>query len=101
MLGFVGMSAARSAGDVMLAEWGAAYGLFDAAAWKDATNLLGSEVGGKYLLGTAMAAVGLNTSLSALSGVGPRPFLLGLSGAICVGGTAFASVTALGAMGVM
>ena len=53
------------------------------------------------MLGTAMAAVGLSTNLSALKGVGYRPFLLGLIAAGTVGGTAFTSVSVLGALGYM
>jgi uncharacterized integral membrane protein (TIGR00698 family) len=101
VLGFIGMSAARSVGDAMLAREMLAYGYFDATAWKDATKLLGNQIGGHYMLGTAMAAVGLSTNLSALKGVGYRPFLLGLIAAGTVGGTAFTSVSVLGALGYM
>ena len=101
VLGFIGMSAARSVGDAMLAREMLAFGCFDEASWKDATKLLGNQIGGHYMLGTAMAAVGLSTNLSSLKGVGYKPFILGLCAAGSVGGTAFASVTVLGALGYM
>ena len=37
------------------------------------------------LLGTAMAAVGLNTSFSVFRGMGLKPFAVGLAGAAVVG----------------
>ena len=37
------------------------------------------------LLGTAMAAVGLNTSFKVFKGVGLKPFVVGLAGAVVVG----------------
>ena len=101
VLGFIGMSAARSVGDAMLARDMLAFGCFDAASWKDTTKLLGNQIGGHYMLGTAMAAVGLSTNLSSLKGVGYKPFVLGLCAAGSVGGTAFTSVTILGALGYM
>ena len=37
------------------------------------------------LLGTAMAAVGLNTSVAVFKGVGLKPFAVGFAGAVVVG----------------
>ena len=101
VLGFVGMSAVRSVGDAMLAENMLAYGMLGEEEWKATTKLVGNQIGGHYLLGTAMAAVGMSTNASALKGVGPKPFLVGLSAAMCVAGTAFTSVTVLSSVGVM
>ena len=101
VLGFVGMSAVRSVGDAMLAEQILAYGYFNEEDWKNVTKLVGNQIGGHYLLGTAMAAVGMSTSASALKGVGVKPFIVGLSAATCVAGTAFTSVTVLSHFGVM
>jgi uncharacterized membrane protein YadS len=49
------------------------------------TNLIGDVWGSRLLLGTAMAAVGLNTSFSVFRGVGFKPFAVGLAGALVVG----------------
>ena len=51
-------------------------------------DYIGNDVS-KYLLGTAMAGVGLSTSADSLKGVGWKPFAVGGSGALVVGGTGF------------
>jgi hypothetical protein len=82
-------------GDFSLESSGAAFYLIDPALWKTTCNFIGNEISGHYLLGTAMAAVGLSTSRSDVSGVGYRPFLLGFAGAMTVGGVGFAAAMAL------
>ena len=94
---FVAMSALRTAGDMTLASSGAALGLLDAESWSHLHKFVGNDVGSKYLLGTAMAAVGLSTSFSALKGVGYKPFVVGAASVGVVGGTGFLSATVLGA----
>mmetsp|Transcript_2908 Transcript_2908/g.3937 ORF Transcript_2908/g.3937 Transcript_2908/m.3937 type:complete len:461 (+) Transcript_2908:223-1605(+) len=98
VIGFVGMSALRTLGDVTLDSYEAAFGLLTGEQWKTLTSTIGSEIGSHYLLGTAMAAVGLNTSASALKGVGYKPFVVGLGGALVVGATGFTTTTILGHM---
>ena len=95
VLGFVLMAVLRSIGDATLAR-GAAFGLFDATTWKGITAQLGDVWGSRYLLGTAMAAVGLNTSFSVFRGVGFKPFLVGLAGALVVGIAGFVLALLLG-----
>uniref|UniRef100_A0A7S3LKK9 Uncharacterized protein n=1 Tax=Aplanochytrium stocchinoi TaxID=215587 RepID=A0A7S3LKK9_9STRA len=95
VIGFVGMSALRTAGDISLENYGSALGLMDGDQWKWATSVVGSEIGSHYLLGTAMAAVGLGTSASALKGVGYKPFVVGLAGAGVVGVTGFTTTMIL------
>ncbi|HXG88300.1 MAG TPA: putative sulfate exporter family transporter [Vicinamibacterales bacterium] len=85
VLGFVAMAIVRTAGDATLQSTGAAYGLWDAAAWTRLTNQIGDFWASRVLLGTAMAAVGLNTSFAVFKGVGPKPFIVGLAGALMVG----------------
>ncbi|MCS6817437.1 MAG: putative sulfate exporter family transporter, partial [Blastocatellia bacterium] len=41
--------------------------------------------GSQYLLGTAMAAVGLGTNFSVFKSVGLKPFAVGFVGALLVG----------------
>ncbi|MFN0121125.1 MAG: YeiH family protein [Blastocatellia bacterium] len=84
ILGFVLMAVLRSIGDATL-RGGAAFGLWDAAAWKSLTNTLGETWGARYLLGTAMAAVGLGTNFAIFKGVGLKPFAVGLAAALVVG----------------
>lgn len=86
VLGFIGMSAVRSMGDYTLGASGSAFGLLDKSQWLELTSLLGNQAA-PVLLGVAMAGLGLSTSTSALNGVGPRPFVAGLLGALTVGGT--------------
>jgi uncharacterized membrane protein YadS len=85
VVGFLLMAGLRSAGDYSLGATGAALGLFDAAGWSRATAMVGDVWASRWLLGTAMAAVGLNTSLTVFRGVGLRPFVVGLVGALMVG----------------
>ncbi|MBM3781591.1 MAG: putative sulfate exporter family transporter [Acidobacteria bacterium] len=85
VVGFLLMAVVRSVGDYSLGATGAALGAFDAAGWSRATALVGDVWASRWLLGTAMAAVGLNTNLAVFRGVGLRPFIVGLMGALVVG----------------
>jgi uncharacterized integral membrane protein (TIGR00698 family) len=96
VFGFVAMAVIRSIGDWMLAGGGLAYGTWDRAAWSRVASLLGDTVGARWLLGTAMAAVGLNTSFAVFRGVGLKPFAVGLAGALVVGGVGLAMALLLG-----
>jgi uncharacterized integral membrane protein (TIGR00698 family) len=95
VLGFVLMAVLRSIGDATLNQ-GLAFGIWPAAAWKSLTNQIGDVWGSRYLLGTAMAAVGLGTSFSVFKGVGIKPFLVGFIGAVVVGCAGFIMALALG-----
>jgi uncharacterized integral membrane protein (TIGR00698 family) len=76
VLGFIAMAVVRSLGDLTLQN---------NSAWQALTAQIGDLWGSKYLLGTAMAAVGLGTSFSVFKGVGFKPFVVGLVGALLVG----------------
>ena len=78
---FLGVSAIRSAGDMMLGS--------DVVMYEQLVNFVGNDLS-KYCLGTAMAGVGLSTSAASLKGVGWKPFAVGGTGALIVGGTGFA-----------
>lgn len=82
ILGFVLCSALRSVGDAGLTG-GAAFGLWDAAAWR-AVYTCASDLG-QNLIVVALAAVGLTTSFKTLMGLGYKPFIAGLSAALAVG----------------
>jgi len=85
VVGFVSMAIVRTIGDATLQSMGAAYGIWNAAAWTALTNQIGDFWASKVFLGTAMAAVGLNTSFAVFKGVGAKPFAVGLAGAVIVG----------------
>jgi uncharacterized integral membrane protein (TIGR00698 family) len=85
VVGFLVMAVLRTIGDATLASGGAAYGLWELPAWTAVTNQIGDFWGSRVLLGTAMAAVGLNTSFAVFTGVGLKPFAVGLAGALVVG----------------
>ena len=85
VVGFLAMAVVRSVGDATLTSNGAAYGLWDAATWKLITDRIGDYWASRILLGTAMAAVGLNTDFKVFKGVGLKPFAVGFAGAVVVG----------------
>jgi len=86
VVGFLAMAIVRSMGDATLGSGGAAFGLWDARAWASLTNQIGDFWASRMFLGTAMAAVGLNTSFGVFQGMGLRPFAVGFAGAVVVGG---------------
>ena len=96
VLGFLGMAVVRTLGDWMLGSSGAAFGLFDDAAWRALTRTVGDFWASQVFLGTAMAAVGLSTGFSVFRGVGLKPFAVGLAGALAVGTVGFVMAYLLG-----
>lgn len=94
VLGFIAMAVVRSIGDAQLAQ-GLAFGIWDETSWKEFTKAVG-ETWGSRALGTAMAAVGLATSFRVFKGVGLKPFLVGLIGALLVGFVGWAMAFLLG-----
>jgi len=85
VLGFLGMAVVRSVGDAMIGRSGTAYGVFDPQGWLAVTGFIGDTLASRVLLGTAMAAVGLSTSVAVFKGVGLKPFAVGFAGAVAVG----------------
>lgn len=85
VLGFLAMAFIRSLGEASLASTGQALWLFGSSTWKTITVTAG-ERWSYYLLGTALAAVGLNTNLKTFKGLGLNPFILGALVAVLVAG---------------
>jgi uncharacterized integral membrane protein (TIGR00698 family) len=85
VIGFLAMAVVRSVGDWTLTSNGAAFGMWSAAQWASITKQLGDYWASQILLGTAMAAVGLNTNFAVFKGVGLKPFAVGMAGALVVG----------------
>lgn len=96
VLGFLAMAVVRSVGDATLGSSGAAYGVLDASGWRWLTAWVGDFWASQLFLGTAMAAVGLNTSFKVFQGVGLKPFAVGLAGALVVGAVGMGMAVALG-----
>jgi uncharacterized integral membrane protein (TIGR00698 family) len=94
--GFIGMAILRSIGDATLASFGAAFGVLSAESWTSITKELGDFWASQVLLGTAMAAVGLNTNFAVFKGVGLKPFAVGMAGALVVGAVGMAMAVLLG-----
>lgn len=84
VLGFLAMAIARSIGDAGIASTGAAFGLLNEIQWTETWSTL-NTIGSKYLLGIAMAAVGLSTGFGVFKGLGIKPFLIGMAAALSVG----------------
>lgn len=84
VLGFLALSLLRTAGDLGLQGGGMALGIFDPSSWTGLMSVLGEDVA-VIALATALAGVGLTTRLSVFRGLGPRPFLVGLTAAMLVG----------------
>jgi uncharacterized integral membrane protein (TIGR00698 family) len=96
IIGFVAMAVVRTVGDATLQSSGAAFGVWDAAAWSGLTNQIGDFWASRVLLGTAMAAVGLSTSFAVFKGVGAKPFVVGFVGALVVGAVGMAMAVLFG-----
>ena len=94
ILGFLAMAAVRSIGDAGIESGGSAFGLFDAAAWSDVTH--GIRTWAEYTLATAMAGVGLSTSITQLKGLGIKPFVVGMTAALAVGVVSVGLVSVFG-----
>lgn len=84
ILGFLLLSLLRTVGDATAASSGAAFGLLTPADWSSFYSFW-SSFGSTYMLGLAMAGVGLSTNLKVFKGMGITPFYIGLIAAISVG----------------
>ncbi|WP_036187925.1 YeiH family protein [Ureibacillus manganicus] len=84
ILGFLFLSLIRTIGDATLSSTGMAFNLFEPSAWKDFYSFW-STFGSTYLLGLAMAGVGLSTNLKIFKGMGIKPFYIGLIASLSVG----------------
>lgn len=92
--GFLAMAVVRSIGDWTLRD-GAAFGLFGAEGWTRVTKLVGDQIA-YYVLGAAMACVGLSTRLASFRGLGLRPVWLGLLTSTLVGAIALGLAALVG-----
>jgi len=84
VLGFLFLSFVRTIGDYTFTEFGQAFGILSQDAWKSIYES-SSSFGTTYLLGMAMAGVGLSTDFKMLRGIGLKPFYIGFIAAVTVG----------------
>lgn len=84
VIGFLLLSFVRTIGDMNVSNNGTAFGFLSPATWENVYNY-GSSFGTTYMLGLAMAGVGLSTDFSKFKGLGVKPFYIGLIAAIAVG----------------
>src|SRR5699024_9616174 len=84
VLGFLFLSFVRTIGDVTVTKTGTAFGLFEPSTWENFYRFW-SAFGSKYMLGLAMAGVGLSTDFKMFKGLGMKPFYIGLIAAVSVG----------------
>lgn len=95
ILGFLLLSFLRTIGDATLASGGQAFGIFSASGWKEFYSFW-SSFGSTYMLGLAMAGVGLSTNLKIFRGMGLKPFYIGLIAAISVGAVSLLLISLFG-----
>lgn len=84
VIGFLIVSVIRSIGDFTLGTSGSAFGFIGETHWQSVYTQL-SSFGTTYLLGIAMAGVGLSTNFKMFKGLGLKPFYIGLTAALSVG----------------
>lgn len=95
IIGFLAMAVARSIGDAGIENSGVAFGFMNPDQWKETWTAL-NTFGSKYLLGIAMAGVGLSTSFGVFKGIGFKPFLIGMVAALSVGIVSIVMVILIG-----
>ena len=96
VIGFLMMAGFRTLGDSGL-ETGRAFGVFTEDAWGSLTGAL-NTLGSTYLLGIAMAGVGLSTNLKVFKNHGIKPFYIGIAAALTVTVVSVVMVMLLGGL---
>jgi uncharacterized integral membrane protein (TIGR00698 family) len=94
--GFVALAAVRTIGDLTLRSGGAAWGWMSGDTWHALTAFVAETLGSRSALGVAMAGVGLSTSFGVFRGLGFRPLIVGLVGAVLVAAVGYALAATLG-----
>lgn len=84
VIGFLAFALLRTIGDVTASSNGTAFGLLSIETWETFYTRL-SGFGSTYMLGIAMAGVGLSTNFKMFKGLGLKPFYIGMIAAISIG----------------
>jgi len=95
VVGFLLLSLLRTVGDFTLTNSGEAFGFLAEHTWQsfyDSTSAFGTN----YLLGMAMAGVGLSTDFKMFKGIGLKPFYIGFIAAVSIGCVSFLLVSLFG-----
>lgn len=95
VVGFLSFALFRTVGDLMLLQNDRAFGIFTTELWETFYTQV-SSFGSTYLLGAAMASVGLSTNLKMFKGLGFKPFLIGLIAAFSVSIVSFILISLFG-----
>lgn len=88
VIGFLLLALFRTVGDVTVESSGQAFGFIQPSSW-ESFYTYGSSFGTTYLLGMAMAGVGLSTDFKMFKGIGIKPFYIGFTAAVSVGLVSF------------
>lgn len=91
VLGFFSLAVIRSIGDAGINAGGRALGMWDSQAWGMIHCSIQTWAG--RLLVVALASVGLNTDFRTFKRLGLKPFLVGLTAALIVGGMSFLAIS--------
>ena len=95
VVGFLALAFVRTIGDYTLTNTGSAFGFLNGSAWENFYSSW-SSFGSTYLLGIAMAGVGLSTNFKVFKGLGLKPFYIGLIAAVSVGVVSFTLISLFG-----
>lgn len=95
ILGFLLLSLLRTIGDATVASTGSAFGLAGPESWERFYSFW-SSFGTIYMLGIAMAGVGLSTNLKIFKGMGIKPFYIGMIAAVSVGAVSLLLISLFG-----
>lgn len=95
VVGFLFCAFLRTIGDVTLDSSGAAFGFMNFENWSTFYHNI-SSFGTTYLLGIAMAGVGLSTNFAMFKGIGIKPFYIGFIAAVSVGIVSFTLISIFG-----
>ncbi|MFW9951282.1 MAG: YeiH family protein [Candidatus Thorarchaeota archaeon] len=96
VIGFLLVSVLRSIGDFGVNSGDLAFGFLTDISWDATINAI-NEVAG-FLFVIALGGVGLSTDFKKFKGLGVKPFLVGLLGALAIGIVSFISVSLLGGL---
>ena len=97
ILGFLLLSLIRTIGDATVSSTGMAFNMFEPSRWKEFFSFW-SSFGSTYMLGLAMAGVGLSTNLKIFKGMGIKPFYIGLIAALSVGAVSLLLISLFGGL---
>src|SRR5699024_4530836 len=95
VIGFLFCALLRTIGDMTIIHTGKAFGLVNGTQWSNIYNSV-SSFGTTYLLGIAMAGVGLSTNFAKFKGIGIKPFYIGFIAAVSVGIVSFILIAVFG-----